>query len=195
MSESDGMISVPAAEVVFTSEQVTGPLDISVQLAVEDDCADELPSEVFLIGWAQTAYASFARKNSSTGSAEGNENTNYELAIRIVDKSEMRQLNREFRRIDKPTNVLSFGFDDEGSIGPLDSSLLGDIAICHSVVVEEAHTQRKAVPNHYAHMVVHGVLHLCGLDHQEAEQAIEMESIEVDILAERGVTNPYLNYA
>ncbi|MCL4135276.1 UNVERIFIED_CONTAM: hypothetical protein GTU68_031484 [Idotea baltica] len=104
----------------------------------------------------------------------------------------MRDLNSQYRGKDKTTNVLSFPFENEFlALAELAPGLLGDIVICHSVVVEQAAQQNKTVHNHYAHMVIHGLLHLCGFDHQDDEQAEEMEALEVKILAQSNIPNPY----
>jgi len=111
-----------------------------------------------------------------------------ELAIRIVDEQESRQLNSRYRGIDKATNVLSFPFEAPPGI---DSDYLGDVVICAPVVQREAQQQHKPEKHHWAHMVVHGVLHLRGYDHQRDEQAEEMEMLEKQILAGLGIQDPY----
>ena len=111
-----------------------------------------------------------------------------ELAIRIVDREEMMQLNREFREINAPTNVLSFSFEP---INNVESDFLGDIAICAEVVTAEADEQGKQWLAHWAHIVIHGVLHLCGYDHEEANEAQEMEATEIKVLAGFGYSDPY----
>lgn len=111
-----------------------------------------------------------------------------EIAIKIVNREESQALNSEYRGKAKPTNVLSFPLDGGQVAGPL---LLGDLALCADVVRTEAREQGKTVPAHYAHMVVHGVLHLLGFDHVEDDQAEEMEQIERDILRTMGFADPY----
>lgn len=111
----------------------------------------------------------------------------YELTIRIVDKPEIQQLNQTYRYQDKPTNVLSFPFEAPPQV-PL--PLLGDLVICHPVVKEEAGQHNKSIEAHWAHMVVHGTLHLLGYNHLENEQAGEMESLEVTILQQLGYLDP-----
>jgi probable rRNA maturation factor len=112
-----------------------------------------------------------------------------ELTLRLVDKSESRELNARFRGKDQPTNVLSFPADLPPGI---DIPLLGDIVICAPLVEEEARTQDKPLQEHWAHLVIHGVLHLLGYDHQVEQDAIEMERIEVELLASLGIGNPYV---
>ena len=111
-----------------------------------------------------------------------------EQTIRIVDQEESRQLNKAFRHIDKATNVLSFTADDSDY---LDYDHLGDLVICAAVVETEAKQQNKKVLAHWAHMVVHGMLHLQGYDHQTERDAQQMEALEIEILASLGHTNPY----
>jgi len=111
-----------------------------------------------------------------------------EQTIRIVDQVESRQLNKAFRHIDKPTNVLSFPADDSDY---LDYDHLGDLVICAAVVEAEAKLQNKKALAHWAHMVVHGMLHLQGYDHQTERDAQQMEALEIEILASLGHTNPY----
>lgn len=113
-----------------------------------------------------------------------------ELAIRVVDASEMTQLNAQYRQKNKLTNVLSFPF--EAPVGvPLERNYLGDIVICEAVVLDEANAQQKTAQAHWAHLVVHGVLHLLGYDHEKDTEAEIMETLEINILAGLGVQNPY----
>ena len=115
-------------------------------------------------------------------------NHRVELVIRVVDEQESRQLNSRYRGKDKPTNVLSFPFAKPAGI---DCDHLGDLVICAAVVKREAQEQQKREIDHWAHMVVHGVLHLRGLDHQTERQAREMEEMEKQILAGLGIKDPY----
>jgi probable rRNA maturation factor len=110
------------------------------------------------------------------------------VSVRIVSIEEMTRLNSEFRSINAATNVLSFPMDVQSEEG---QRLLGDIAICADVVVAEAREQGKANNAHFAHMMVHGVLHLRGFDHLVDDQALKMEQIEVEILRTMGFPNPY----
>jgi probable rRNA maturation factor len=106
-----------------------------------------------------------------------------EVTLRIVGPAESRALNRRYRKKDKPTNVLSFPYDDPG--------LLGDIVICAAVVNREAREQGKRREAHWAHMVVHGVLHLLGFDHIRPADAKVMERRERAILARLSFPDPY----
>lgn len=120
----------------------------------------------------------------------------YSIAVRLVEEEEGRLLNREYREEDNATNVLSFPVDlpaDIRSRIEQDSGCrpLGDLVICAPVVQREAQEQHKPIDDHWAHLVVHGVLHLLGHDHERPEEAAEMENLEQRILAGLGVPDPY----
>jgi len=112
-----------------------------------------------------------------------------ELTIRLVDESEGRELNRTWRQKDYATNVLSFPADVPDEF--LDIPLLGDLVICVPVVAREAAEQGKPLAAHWAHLVIHGCLHLLGYDHIEDAEAEEMENLERQLLAELGHPDPY----
>lgn len=116
-----------------------------------------------------------------------------EISVKIVDEEEGRALNQRFRQQDTATNVLSFPLADESTRDlPVDTPLaLGDIVICGPVVAREAGEQGKKSSDHWAHLLVHGALHLMGYDHETAAEAEEMETLEARILALGGVENPY----
>ena len=116
--------------------------------------------------------------------------TELEQTIRIVDEAESRRLNRDYRGRDKPTNVLSFPSELPPEL--LDYECLGDLVICAPVVEAEAREQGKPPQAHWAHLVVHGMLHLQGLDHETEAEAASMEALEIEILKSLGHTNPYL---
>ena len=111
-----------------------------------------------------------------------------DLAIRLVDNKEGCALNRHYRGKDYPTNVLRFPADlPEGVTVPL----LGDVVICAPVVAKEAKEQGKTLAAHYAHLTIHGVLHLLGMNHEDEREAVLMEQLERDILADLGYSDPY----
>lgn len=116
-----------------------------------------------------------------------------EIGIACVDLEESHQLNLQYREKDKPTNVLSFPSDIPEEVLPmLDALPLGDLVICIPVVLQEALEQKKTAQNHFAHLLVHGVLHLLGYDHETSdEDAEEMEGLEIEILAKLNIANPY----
>lgn len=113
-----------------------------------------------------------------------------EMTVRIVDEEESHALNLNYRGKDRPTNVLSFPFECPDEV---ELPLLGDLVICRQVVEREAQEQDKPVMAHWAHMVVHGSLHLLGYDHIEDDEAEEMESLETQIMIGLGFVDPYLS--
>ena len=115
----------------------------------------------------------------------------FELSVRIVDSLEMQALNSEFRSKNQPTNVLSFPAGAISGLPPGEEVPLGDIVVCDDVVCREAAEQRKPLDHHWAHMIVHGSLHLLGFDHEDDADAVAMESLEIEILADFGIPNPY----
>ena len=115
--------------------------------------------------------------------------SDYSLVIRVVDESESESLNSTYRHKEKPTNVLSFPFEPPPGI---DESHLGDLVVCAPVVEKEAMEQNKRPEAHWAHMIVHGVLHLQGYDHQNVREADEMEALEKQILSRLGFPDPYV---
>ncbi len=115
-----------------------------------------------------------------------------EVSIRLTNDREIRSLNRQFRGVDKPTNVLSFaGLDAPPATVRDGPALLGDVVVALETVLAEAQAQGKPADRHLSHLVVHGVLHLLGFDHQEDAAADQMEALEVRILGDLGVANPY----
>ncbi|QBR84221.1 rRNA maturation RNase YbeY [Legionella israelensis] len=115
-----------------------------------------------------------------------------ELTIRLVDKEEITTLNRTYRKKDKATNVLAFPADVPKNI-ELDYPLLGDVIICPQVLEEESQKLDTSLIQHWAHIVIHGILHLLGYDHMIETDAVKMQSIEVRLLNELGYNNPYEN--
>jgi probable rRNA maturation factor len=112
----------------------------------------------------------------------------FELTIRLVNIDESQQLNSQYRQKDKPTNVLSFPFEVPDGI---ELNLLGDLVVCMQVVEQEAKEQNKKLFDHWAHMIIHGCLHLLGYDHINDADADEMEALEIKILANLSINNPY----
>ena len=110
------------------------------------------------------------------------------VSIKFLGKEEMQLMNKKFRSADYPTNVLAFPIDNRLD---LETDSLGDIAICHEVVLKEAKEQNKKVTDHMAHIFIHGVLHLLGHDHHQEVQAETMENLERKILSKIGVADPY----
>ncbi len=111
-----------------------------------------------------------------------------ELVIRLIDEDEMTQFNQQYRNKKGSTNILSFPFDAPEGI---ESHLLGDLLICAPVVEREIQQQNKILEHHWAHMIVHGVLHLLGYDHSDDKEAEEMEALEIKILKIIKIDNPY----
>jgi len=163
-------------------------MSIEIEVQYEIDNAG-LPTEAQFQQWVETALDS--RQD------EG------ELCIRIVDEAESQELNHQYRGKDKPTNVLSFPFempelpDDlpEEILAAMQEeepgNILGDLGVCAAVVAREADEQKKALHDHWAHMIVHGSLHLLGYDHIKDEEAEIMEQLERDILARLAIADPY----
>ena len=137
---------------------------------------DAGPAEADIQRWVEAALQHEQRDNT-------------ELTVRIVDETESAALNSQYRGKDYPTNVLSFTYDIPAEV---EMNLLGDLVICAPVVQHEARQQGKAEQAHWAHMVIHGVLHLLGFDHLNDTDAQNMEQHEIAILAELGFPNPYL---
>ncbi|MEZ8195982.1 MULTISPECIES: rRNA maturation RNase YbeY [Vibrio] len=148
-------------------------IELDLQLAVENESG--LPSEKDIQGWLDKTITQFQPQA--------------ELTVRIVDEQESHQLNYDYRGKDKPTNVLSFPFEAPPGI---EIDLLGDLIICRQVVEKEAEEQSKPLLAHWAHMVVHGSLHLLGYDHIENDEAEEMESLETEIMQSMGYDDPYI---
>jgi len=113
---------------------------------------------------------------------------NSEIVIRIVDEQEMIQFNEQYRNKKATTNILSFPFEAPEGV---ESDLLGDLLVCAAVVEAEAAEQKKLLEHHWAHMIVHGVLHLIGYDHIIDAEAEEMEALEIKILKTITIDNPY----
>lgn len=150
---------------------------MSIMLDLQLACADSngLPAEAQFQQWLDTAILPFQQEA--------------EVTIRIVDEAESNDLNLTYRGKDKPTNVLSFPF--ECPPGVEDFPLLGDLIICRQVVEQEASEQQKTLESHWAHMVIHGSLHLLGYDHIEDTEAEEMEALEKEFMQALNFPDPY----
>ncbi len=114
--------------------------------------------------------------------------SNNSVCLRVVGGDEARRLNRHFRGINQATNVLSFPADIPKELG---INFLGDVVICAPIAIQEAQAQKKDAHSHWAHLLVHGILHLQGYDHAHNKQAEEMEALEIEILKLLGMQNPY----
>ena len=151
-----------------------GKMIIDLQIACEQETG--LPTTEQIEQWATAAVQP--------------QSDEVEMTVRIVDEAESHELNLNYRGKDRPTNVLSFPFECPDEV---ELPLLGDLVICRQVVEREAQEQDKPVMAHWAHMVVHGSLHLLGYDHIEDDEAEEMESLETQIMTELGFADPYLS--
>ena len=155
-------MTTPSANIAKPARR----LDLTVQLVCADDLRKQIPDRKLLRKWAKAVYGDAAT-----------------ITMRFVDDDESQHLNDTYRGKNKPTNVLSFPYEDE--------PLMGDIVFCPGVIIREAQEQGKTVTAHMAHLVVHGMLHLMGYDHLNDRDAKEMESLETEILADLGFANPY----
>ena len=188
---------------------------IDLQTAVEDTA--DIPSLDKLLVWARAAFEGAGYQEDCS------------LSARFVTNEEIHELNATYRNVDRPTNILSFPYDEPDELGSLDPQLraqleagaeagddedsakadaaatccdeyedetegtyLGDLVISMEVLKKEAAEQEKSLDEHAAHLIIHGCLHLLGFDHIEDEEAEEMESLEIKILAGLGYANPYL---
>ena len=150
-------------------------MSITLDLQLASESQQNLPDEANIITWLECVVKRFQ--------------DDAEITVRIVDEAESQQLNSDYRGKDKPTNVLSFPFEvPEG----IELDLLGDLVICKQVVEQEAQAQQKPLISHWAHMVIHGTLHLLGYDHIVDDEAEVMESLETEIMLELQFEDPYI---
>jgi probable rRNA maturation factor len=145
---------------------------IAIQVASQDK---DIPSSAVLRKWTKLVLLDQKADDK-------------ELTLRIVDKAEIQELNKTYRHKDKPTNVLSFPMDSPPGV---QIPILGDIILCSTVIKEEAQAQDKSLTAHWAHMVVHGTLHLLGFDHIKQQDAMLMEKLEIALLHQLGFPDPY----
>src|SRR5450830_1154688 len=165
------LTSVSSTKMTPPPRTFAAMLELDLQLATEAPA----PSEAQFRQWCALAL----RQRTADS----------ELTIRLVDEPEGRELNHTWRQKDYATNVLSFPADVPDEL--LDIPLLGDLVICVEVVEREAKEQGKALEAHWAHLVIHGCLHLLGYDHIDDDEAEEMEALERSLLAELGHPDPY----
>ena len=148
-------------------------INIEIQYATE---INDLPEEGLIKKWVNSSLNGYIE--------------NAELTIRIVDKAEGAQLNEKWRNAQGPTNVLSFLYSD---LNETTKSIQGDIVICAPLILREAAEQKKSIDAHWAHIIVHGILHLLGYDHDNENDANEMESLETSILGKLKISDPYIS--
>ncbi len=152
-------------------------MPVSIEMSVSDNLDAEegdIPDAALVQQWAEKACLCDDQVITS---------------VQIVSKDEMHELNNTWRGKNRPTNVLSFPMQSPDEVDP---KILGDLVLCADVINTEARQQHKPDQAHWAHMVVHGMLHLQGYDHIDEHQADEMEALEIRILDQLGFDNPYL---
>ncbi|MCQ8106014.1 rRNA maturation RNase YbeY [Methylomonas sp. SURF-2] len=144
---------------------------LDIQIATE---SSDIPSESQFQGWVDTVLADPGQDS--------------EIVIRLVDDAESADLNLRYRHKAGPTNILSFPFEAPAGMA---SELLGDLVICAPLIAREARQQHKQPADHWAHITMHGILHLLGYDHIEEDEAEEMEALEIRLLKQLNIANPY----
>jgi len=160
-------------------------LAATVNVDVEDASGcDTVPSDADCARWVTLALTEAGHTGDAVDTV---------VSVRVVGQDESRQLNKSFRDIDRATNVLSFPVDVEMlfAVPPGEPRPLGDIVICADIVAQEAAQQSKRVEDHWAHLLIHGALHLVGFDHTNDQDAQAMEGSERRVLAALGIANPY----
>ena len=161
-------------------------MNITVTATIENACeGEDVPDPSTMRRWLSAALTYHAQRAAT----DGVKLSDPEISIRIVDEAESQALNARYRQHDTPTNVLSFPADIPDYV---ELPLLGDIVICAPVVIREAREQHKTPDAHWAHMVVHGTLHLLGYDHLDDADAAVMENLETDILKHLNYPPPYI---
>lgn len=153
---------------------------------VEIDIADD--------SWRACADVERVIQTAATAAAGalGNDASGRALSVRLASNADVQTLNKQYRGKDKPTNILSFESGEDAASWPKDEPLpLGDVILAFGVVQAEAADYGKKIESHLSHLIVHGVLHLAGYDHEDAQAADEMEALEIQVLAGLGIENPY----
>ena len=146
--------------------------DVEVQRMID---SQTLPNDEELQLWVEKALSDYSK--------------DAEVVIRIVDTDEISDLNQQYRLKTGPTNILSFPFEVPKGVSGL--NLLGDLVVCAEVLQQEAIAQKKPLKDHWAHIIIHGILHLIGYDHIKAKDALEMEAKEIHLLQQLRIDNPY----
>jgi len=182
--QSKPVFEIENLQVLFDEEAYTG------------DASLALPSSKQLTEWIRLALQSTPWRDTRPAAGSQPVEPGVEISVSYVSSDEIRTLNAQYRDRDSVTNVLSFPADmpilPEGNEGTASMELLGDVVLCPEVVAVEAVEQQKPLEHHWAHLVVHSVLHLIGMDHQSNSAADTMETVEIQILSELGIPDPYL---
>lgn len=162
-------------------------VSFSIDEAVD---ASSVPPREKITTWVEHAIAGIPTTDKKPA--------HFDVSVSVVDEATIQSLNSEYRSNNKPTNVLSFpsgmpllDADSDAGTDELGFQALGDIVVCQSVIVHEAHEQNKTIEHHFAHMLVHSVLHLFGYDHQVEHEANLMEALEIQLLSNLSIPNPY----
>jgi probable rRNA maturation factor len=155
-------------------------VQVLVQMALDDSAQQDVPDDAQIQLWVNAAVNHVEPKPLAE-----------HVTVRIVERDEITQLNAQYRQKTGPTNVLSFPCEPFPGLPTEAAEELGDVVVCAAVVADEAVEQNKVLTAHWAHMIVHGTLHLMGFDHLNDSEAEAMESLEVVILAELGFADPY----
>ena len=180
MLTSRRLVTIPARPIESVRFRMTDKLEVGLQLAT--GATDEAPDAESVAQWVNAACASSGSGDLPDGCC---------VTVRIVDEAESQHLNSTFRQLAYPTNLLAFSGANQELLAKGNNGELGDIVICLPLVQREAAEQDKPRDAHLAHLVVHGTLHLLGFSHADAKSARNMEKLEVKILAELGIPDPY----
>jgi probable rRNA maturation factor len=155
---------------------------------IRDETFADAPDDAQIAQWCELAQQQADQTLGTTDTRP------VQLAVRLVDTQVSAELNGQYRHKNTPTNVLSFPGDLPSVVtDQLECVPLGDLLICPEVLRQEAREQHKRLADHWAHILVHGVLHLNGFDHQTDEDAQQMEAIEINILAQMAIADPYID--